>query len=65
MDPLPRMEDLAPVQTMGALQRIYDNATFPIANVWDTDARVCIQVQPGYSATLSGLIITVESGDGD
>ena len=65
MDPLPRIEDLQPVQTTGTLQRVHDKATFPIANVWDTDARICVQVNPGYSATLSGLVVSVESGDGD
>jgi hypothetical protein len=61
MDPLPRIEDLKPVQTKGALQRLYDKRLFPFANVWDTDARVCIQVQPGYSTTLSHIVLELET----
>lgn len=61
MDPLPRLEDLQPVQTTGTLARVYDKRMFPIANVWDTDARVCVEVQPGYSATLSGIVLAVET----
>lgn len=64
MDPMPRIEDLLPVVETGFLNRVYDKQPFPIANVWDTDARVCIEVNPGYSATLSGLVMEVEAGDG-
>ena len=61
MDPLPRIEDLKPVQTTGALERVYDKRMFPISNVWDTDARICLKVNPGYSATLSGIVLAIET----
>ena len=62
MDALPRIEDLQPVDTTGNLQRQYDKRMFPFANVWNTDARVCIEVQPGYPATLNGIVLDIETG---
>jgi hypothetical protein len=63
MDPMPRLEDLMPVQTGGFRDRVYDKAMFPIANVWDTDARLCIEVKPGYAATLLGLVIGIDENE--
>jgi hypothetical protein len=63
MDPLPRIEDLAPVATKDFLPRVYDKRMFPFSNSWDTDARICIQVQPGYSATLSGIVMELDTSD--
>ena len=62
MDYLPRLEDLNPVMTTGNLQRQYDKRPFPIANIWDTDARICIEVQPGYPATLNAIVLDIETG---
>ena len=63
MDPMPRLEDLEPVQTSGFQERVYDKQMFPIANVWDTDARLCIEVNPGYAATLLGVVIGIDENE--
>jgi hypothetical protein len=61
MDPMPRIEELQPVQTTGFLPRVYDEQMFPIANQWTTDSRVCIQINPGYAATLNAIVVEIET----
>lgn len=61
MDDLPRVERGVPVTYDAALVTELDSDVFPFSGIWDTDSRVCIRVDPGYSATLNALVIGVET----
>lgn len=63
MFPLPGMEDGVPVDLNAAFDRQLDKKPFPFPGSWDTDARLCIQIDPGYSATLNAIVIGVETNE--
>lgn len=63
LDDLPAVIDGDLVEYDGELISITDTDMFPFPGEWSTDARVCIQIEPGCSATLNGLVIGVETND--
>lgn len=63
LDDLPMIEEGVPVTLDSTLIDSFDGDMFPFPGEWDTDARVCVEVQPGYSATLHGLVIEVETNE--
>ena len=61
MDDLPsRMNELL-VDTDTTLIADSDSDLFAFPGVWDTDARVCLKVKPGYSATFHGIVVSMET----
>jgi hypothetical protein len=63
MDDLPaRMGELI-VDTETTLTIDSDSDLFPFPGVWDTDSRVCLQVDPGYTATFHGIVAAVETNE--
>lgn len=62
MDELPRIDsDGAERGMTTTFLRASEEEPFPFPGTWDTDARVCIKVRPGYSACLSALVVGVET----
>lgn len=61
MDELPRIkEDGTPVDPDAAFDDDIDETLFSFPGEWGADPRLAIQVRPGYSATLSALVIDVD-----
>jgi hypothetical protein len=60
---LPRIYDGDQVSAVTSLDTQFDHQMFPFPAEWSTDARVCIEVRPGYSATLTGLVYGVETNE--
>ena len=60
---MPRIYDGNEVADITSLDTQFDHQMFPFPAEWSTDARVCIKVQPGYSATLTGLVYGVETNE--
>lgn len=63
LDDLPAVIDGVNVDYDSELISETDSDMFPFPGEWSTDARVCIQVNPGYSATLNGIVIGVETNE--
>ena len=64
MDEMPRIRgDGTEREDDGFLEREVDESTFSFPGVWDTDSRVCIEVRPGFSATLSALVTGMETNE--
>lgn len=61
MDELPKIEKGYPIDANTTLPATLDGNMFPFPGVWDTDARLCIEVKPGYSATLHALVVGMET----
>jgi hypothetical protein len=63
MDELPRIRgDGARVEdAITTFDRSTEEQPFPFPGSWHTDSRLHIKVRPGYSATLSALLIGVET----
>jgi hypothetical protein len=62
MDELPRhSSELEAVDATANFARATEERPFPFPGDWDTDARVCIYMRPGYSACLSGIITGIET----
>lgn len=40
---------------------VRDEVAFPLGGYWDTDARVCFEINSPYTATVLGLVMDVES----
>jgi hypothetical protein len=60
---MPRVYDGNLVSAITSLDTQFDHQMFPFPAQWTTDARVCVQIQPGYSATLTGLVYGVETNE--
>jgi hypothetical protein len=60
---LPRIYDGGQVSAVTSLDTQFDHQMFPFPAEWSTDARVCVEVRPGYSATLTGLVYGVETNE--
>jgi len=60
MDELPKIEKGVLVDTTGTLPATLDGDMFPFPGAWDTDSRLCIEVKPGYSATLNALVVGMD-----
>jgi hypothetical protein len=63
MDPLPRVasDDGMVRGTITLFDRATEEEPFTFDGFWDTDSRVCLKVQAGYSATLSAMVIKVNT----
>jgi hypothetical protein len=48
------------VQADGTIYSTYDDKSFSVPGSWDTDSRVCLEVNAPYPATFLGLIIGLE-----
>ena len=57
LDAMPRIEGGTDVVLETA---DYGERAFPFDGVWDTDSRVCLEMNAPYPATVLGLVITVE-----
>lgn len=67
MDELPRIDADGAERAAdndGTLEKEIDEATFTFPGEWDTDGRVCVEVRPGFSATLSALVMAIEGNEG-
>ena len=60
---MPRIYDGNHVSDITSLDTQFDHQMFPFPSEWTTDARMCVEVQPGYSATLTGLVYGVETNE--
>jgi hypothetical protein len=60
LDDLPAVVDGVLVEYDGELGSPHDKDMVPFPGEWSVDARVCIQVEPGCTATLNGIVIGVE-----
>jgi hypothetical protein len=60
---MPRIYDGNLVSDITSLDTQFDHQMFPFPSEWTTDARMCVEVQPGYSATLTGLVYGVETNE--
>lgn len=45
------------------LSEVRDEEPFPFSGEWDTDSRVCMQIQSPYTATICGLFISVTTNE--
>lgn len=45
----------------GTIYQTYEENPWPFSGQWMSDSRVCLEVAPGYPATLNGLIVGVET----
>lgn len=62
LDELPRYSSkLEEVDPNAVFLRDTEEKPFPFPGSWDTDNHVCIYVRPGYSATISGIVIGIET----
>jgi hypothetical protein len=62
MDALPGMgSDGLARGAITVFERTQEEEPFPFNGHWDTDARVHLKIRPGYSATLSAMLIGVET----
>ena len=48
------------IQAAGTIYSTYDDKSFSFPGSWNTDARLCLEVQAPYPATLLGLVIGLE-----
>lgn len=44
-----------------AVKSVHDSATQPLGSTWNTDSRMCMQVNAGHPATISGIVLDIES----
>lgn len=58
---MPRIENGTAISE--PIHAIYDEAAFTLGSRWDTDARVCIEVNAPYPATLLGMVLNVETNE--
>jgi len=64
MDELPRIkEDGSPVDPDAVFDADIDESLFAFPGEWGADPRLAIRVRPGYSATLSALVIDIDVAD--
>lgn len=63
LDDLPAIVDGNAVEYDSSLISATDADMFPFPGEWTTDARICIQVSPGYSATLNGIVLGVDTNE--
>lgn len=62
MDELPRLSSqLEEIDPFDNFSRAVEERPFPFPGEWNTDSRVCIYCRPGYSATISSIIIGLET----
>lgn len=52
-----------PLADAEAVKEIHDDVAQPFDGTWDTDSRVHLTIQPGYPATLQGLLIPVDTNE--
>ena len=60
MSALPRVENGVDIDE-DTFHSMYDEQMFPFDSQFDTDARFCARVEPGYPATLTGLVLAVDT----
>jgi hypothetical protein len=48
------------IQAAGTIYSTYDDKSFSFPGSWNTDSRLCLEVQAPYPATLLGLVIGLE-----
>jgi hypothetical protein len=41
----------------------HDTVMQPMGGTWDTDSRVCIEIQPGHPATLNALVFNIDTNE--
>lgn len=58
--PMPRTKG-SKAATATDVYAIYQEQPVPFNGRWDTDSRVCLTIQPGYPATLLGLVIDMDT----
>lgn len=51
------------VQDASTVYDVHDGVPFAFPGEWDTDSRVCIEVEAPYPCTLNGLVIGVETNE--
>lgn len=44
-----------------AVKSVHDAITQPLGGQWNTDSRVCFQVNAGHPATVSGIVVDIET----
>jgi hypothetical protein len=60
--PLPQTKsDFSRIDPLNAFAATYEETLNDFAGSWSPDSRVCLQVEPGYAAGLSGLIMEVDA----
>lgn len=60
MSALPRVENGMDIDE-DTFHSIYNEEMFPFDSQFDTDARFCARIAPGYPATLTGLVLAVDT----
>ena len=50
-------------QPANTVYDVYDAPTFAFPGVWETDARICLQVSAPYPATFLGIVVGVETNE--
>jgi hypothetical protein len=48
------------IQNAGTIYSTYDDKSFSFPGSWNTDSRLCLEIQAPYPATLLGLVIGLE-----
>jgi hypothetical protein len=46
-----------------AVKSAHDAIAQPLGGTWDTDSRLCIEVQPGHPATILGIVFDVDTNE--
>lgn len=58
LEQMPRIEEAT--DTGSDVRDVYDEISFPFNGEWDTDSRVCLEVNAPYPATICGIVTVVE-----
>lgn len=61
--PLYQMPQMVNSQTAEAivLSEVHDEEQFPFDGAWDLDSRVCMEINSPYTATIPGLVLSVDT----
>lgn len=54
--PLPRKKGHTTASTTDVMT-IYEEESFPFGGDWDTDSRICLEIQPGHPCTIHGIVV--------
>lgn len=58
--PMPQMVNSQTAEAI-VLSDIHDEEQFPFDGAWDLDSRVCMEINSPYTATVLGLVLSVET----
>lgn len=58
--PMPEMVNSQTAQAI-VLSEIHDEEQFPFSGSWGLDSRVCMEINSPYTATVPGLVLTVQT----